>query len=488
MPDIVVAFGLIATVLILTALASGLIERSVLSFPFLFIALGFALGERGVGLLVLGPHSAILEVVATLTLALVLFLDAVKLQVDELGKRWLIPFLILVPGTVLIIILGSLPLALLLGFGWVMAFIGGALLASTDPVVLRDILRDKRIPRPVRQVLKLEGGMNDLVVLPVVLVLIAVSTAQVGGLGQWAPFLTKLLVLGPAVGAAIGFAGAWCMSRVDAHMGIRLEHQAMYGIGLVLASYASATILGGDGFLGAFFAGLAVVVLNQKLCRCFLDYGEVTSEMMMMMAFVLFGAVLSGIIDTVPLLPALGLAALVIFVIRPVVINLVLARAKMSWEARAFVSWFGPRGLNSLLLALLVVEASVPGAELLLATVGIVVLASVVIHGASASPIAAWYSRKASEETLVEERESTVAGLFRPEDREVPRVTAEELDRMLSSAEPPIVLDVRSRSTYEHDDAEIPGSVRVLPDQALDWIADELPKGLTSRQVVAYCT
>ena len=115
-------------------------------------------------------------------------------------------------------------------------------------------------------------------------------------------------------------------------------------------------------------------------------------------------------------------------------------------------------------------------------------LASVVIHGASASPIAAWYSRKASEETLVEERESTVAGLFRPEDREVPRVTAEELDRMLSSPEPPIVLDVRSRSTYEHDDAEIPGSVRVLPDQALDWIADELPKGLTSRQVVAYCT
>ena len=246
--------------------------------------------------------------------------------------------------------------------------------------------------------------------------------------------------------------------------------------------------VGGDGFLGAFFAGLAVVMLNQKLCRCFLDYGEVTSEMMMLLAFVLFGVVLSGIIDTVPLLPALGLAALVIFVIRPVVINLVLARAKMSWEARAFVSWFGPRGLNSLLLALLVVQAGVPGAELLLATVGIVVLASVVIHGASASPAAAWYSRKASEETLVEERESTVVGLFKPEDERVPRVTAEEFDRMLSSPEPPVILDVRSRSTYEHDDAEIPGSVRVLPDQLVDWVADELPRGLADRHVVAYCT
>lgn len=487
MPDIVVAFALIATVLIVTALASGLIERSVLSFPLLFIALGFGMGERGLGILVLGPHSPILEVVATLSLALVLFLDAVNLQVEELGKRWLIPFLILVPGTALIIVLGALPIATLLGFGWVLAFIGGAVLASTDPVMLREILRDNRIPRPVRQILKLEGGMNDLVVLPVVLILIAVSTAQVGSSGQWVQFLAKLVVLGPLVGAAVGVAGAWCMSRVDDKMGIRLEHQALFGIGLVLAAYASATLIGGDGFLGAFFAGLAVVLLNQRLCRCFLDYGEVTSEMMMMLAFVLFGAVLSGIIDTVPLVPALALAALVILVIRPVVINLVLSKARISWEARAFVGWFGPRGLNSLLLALLVVQAAVPGAELLLATVGFVVLASVVIHGSSASPISAWYGRKASEETLVEERESTVVGLFRPQDGEVSRVTPDELNQMLSGEEPPMILDVRSRSTYDHDAAEIPGSVRVLPDLVVDWAADELPM-LNNRLVVAYCT
>jgi NhaP-type Na+/H+ or K+/H+ antiporter len=80
--------------------------------------------------------------------------------------------------------LGALPLVLLVGFGWILAIIGGALLASTDPVVLREILRDNRIPRPVRQILKLEGGMNDLIVLPVILVLIAISTEQVGGLAQ----------------------------------------------------------------------------------------------------------------------------------------------------------------------------------------------------------------------------------------------------------------------------------------------------------------
>ena len=171
MPDFLLAFGIIAVVLTVTALTSGLVERSPLSFPLMFLGLGFLLGKYGFGIIELGPHSEILEIVATLTLALVLFLDAVKLQIRELGKRWLVPLLILGPGTVLIIILGAVPLALLLGFGWIMAFIGGAILASTDPVVLREIVRDRRIPRSVRQILQIEAGMNDLVVLPVILVL-----------------------------------------------------------------------------------------------------------------------------------------------------------------------------------------------------------------------------------------------------------------------------------------------------------------------------
>lgn len=114
----------------------------------------------------------------TLTLALVLFLDAVKLQVDELGKRWLVPALILGPGIALIIAVGALPFGVFLNFSWILAFIGGAVLASTDPVVLGEIVRDERIYRLVQRVLKIEARMNDLVVLPVVLVLIAVATDQ----------------------------------------------------------------------------------------------------------------------------------------------------------------------------------------------------------------------------------------------------------------------------------------------------------------------
>ena len=242
----------------------------------------------------------------------------------------------------------------------------------------------------------------------------------------WARFATELFLLGPAIGFAIGGLGSWLMTRIDALMGVRREYQALYGIGMVLAAYTAATTAGGDGFLGAFAAGLAVVLLNQPLCDSFLEYGEITSEMAMLLAFVLFGAVLSSIIDTVDVLSTFVLAGLVIFVIRPVVLGLVLAKARMSWEAHAFVSWFGPRGLNSLLLALLAVHAGLEDAELLLATVGVVVMASVTVHGATAPLFSFWYSRKVAKETLEEERESTAAGLFSHGESEITLVTVEE--------------------------------------------------------------
>ena len=204
----------------------------------------------------------------------------------------------------------------------------------------------------------------------------------------------------------------------------------------------------------------------------------------MLLAFVLFGVVLSGSLGTVAIGPALLLAGLVIFVIRPSILGLLLFRSKMSWEAHAFVSWFGPRGLNSLLLALLAVQADIAGSELLLATVGLVVLASVAIHGATANPSTAWYARRVARDTLSEEREGTAPGLFQRDETEVRRITPEELNTLLAGADPPVVLDVRSRSDYERERATIPGGVRVLPDQAVEW-ANEHANG---RPVVAYCT
>jgi NhaP-type Na+/H+ or K+/H+ antiporter len=488
MSELVLGLGIIAAVLTLSGLASGLIERAPISFPLIFLGLGFLLGGGGLRVIEIDTHDPLLEVVAIVSLALVLFLDAVKLQLDELKSDWHVPFLTLGPGTIMVILGIALTAYLLVGTTLVQSLLLGAILASTDPVVLRDIIRDERIPRSVRRALGVEAGMNDIVVLPIVLILIAVLTAQPGEQMNWLAFLFKILILSPAIGLMVGGIGSNLMGRADARFNIRKEYQALYGIGLVLAAYAAGQAVYGDGFLAAFFAGLAVTLFNVSLCDCFMEYGEVTSEMMMLLAFVLFGALLSTLLGTVPLIPVLALAVLALGFIRPFSLWLVLKRAKMSNTARLFMGWFGPRGLNSLLLALLVVQASAPDAEYLMAITGAVVVVSVVAHGVTATPLSSAYANKvaASQKTMEEERESTFVGLFEPDAdaHEIVRMTPEELAAQLAGQNPPFVLDVRSRAHYENDAGQIPGSIRVLPDQIGDWAATT-PK---NRPVVAYCT
>jgi NhaP-type Na+/H+ or K+/H+ antiporter len=492
LPDLVAAFALAAVVLTLSALASGIVERAPLSFPIIFLGLGFLIGERGLGILALTPEDPTLEAIAVLTLALVLFLDAVRMEAEEVRGAGLVPVLSLGPGTLITICVVALGANMLLGTSLVESLLLGTVLASTDAVVLRDVVRSERIPRSVRRALSIEAGTNDIVVLPILLVLIAVANSEAASAAEWATLLAQVLLIGPLVGFAVGAVGAWLMAKADATFSISREYQALYGIGLVLLAYAGAQSLGGDGFLAAFAAGFAVAVLNFDLCDCFLDFGETTTEMTMLLSFILFGVVISEIALAVPLVPVLVLAVVVIFVARPLAIGLVLRRAAVSNVARAFIGWFGPRGLNSLLLALLVVQQGVANAEFLLAVTGIVVTVSVVVHGASATPLSSLYGRALEHSTLQEEREGTAAGLFEGPAGETPRIKPEELARELEGTNPPIILDVRTRSQYERDKTQIPGSVRVSTDRVEEWarrLIAENPDGEPFvRPVATYCT
>jgi sodium/hydrogen antiporter len=309
------------------------------------------------------------------------------------------------------------------------------------------------------------------------------------GAGYWIGFLSRLLILSPVVGLAVGGIGAWIMGKADERYSIRREYQALYGIGLVLASYTSAQALGGDGFLAAFFAGLAVALFDITLCDCFMDYGEVTAEMAMLLAFILFGAVLGPLFGTINFGLALVFAIIAIVVVRPGALMVALLRAQMSPMARAFIAWFGPRGLSALLLALLVVQAGAPQATSLLAMAGVVVVVSVLAHGVTATPASKRYGEQIAKAkvTMAEERESDVAGLFEGEASDVPRVTPAELRAMMDKSPPPIILDVRTRAHYAESDGQIPGSVRVLPDQIHEWAA-EVDPAAKQRKVIAYCT
>ena len=484
MPDVLTGLGIVATVLILSALASGFIERAPLSFPMIFMGIGALIGGRGLDLIDIHAHDPVLETLGIITLSLVLFLDALNLRLEEFGSEWLIPVLALGPGTIMTVAIIAVASVWLFDLKWSVALLIGAILASTDPVVLREVVRDRRIPGSVRRSLVVEAGTNDLVVLPAVLILVTVAEGAAGGLGGWADFLSRLLLLSPLVGAVIGAAGAASMAWVDRKHQIRTEFQALYGVGLVLAAYSAADALGGDGFLAAFAAGFAVSSLNFGLCQCFLEFGEVTSEMAMLLSFVLFGALISQLITTIDLGTTLFFALIVIFISRPLSMSIVLSRAHTSNVARAFVAWFGPRGLNSLLLALIVLQMGLSQGEEVLAIVGAVVAISVVLHGSTATPLAAWYGRRVDHEVFEEERSGTASDLFFGEASDSPVISVNELSALLESDSPPIVLDVRTRSQRHRDGGMIPGSVRIESGDVVDWIREQERK----RLVVAYCT
>jgi NhaP-type Na+/H+ or K+/H+ antiporter len=140
------AFAVIAGVLVVSALAAGLVERAPLSFPMLFLGLGFLIGDRGLQLVSIGLDNQVLQVVAVVTLALVLFLDAVNLELTELRRDWLAPFLVLGPATLLVAGVARRGRHAAVDLPVVLALLLGTILASTDPVVLRDVLRDSCIP------------------------------------------------------------------------------------------------------------------------------------------------------------------------------------------------------------------------------------------------------------------------------------------------------------------------------------------------------
>jgi NhaP-type Na+/H+ or K+/H+ antiporter len=483
MDELSIAFTIVAAVLMLSGLVSGFARVAPISVPIIFLGLGLLLGGGELGVLRIDVHDRALEAVAVLSLAFVLFLDAVHLRFDGDRQSWLVPVLALGPGTLLTVALVAVSAMLIFKTSVVESLLLGAILASIDPVVLRDVVRDERVPRSIRQALTTEAGTNDIVALPLILVLAEIARGEDGSAADWLSLLGRLFLLGPLAGAAVGFVSVSLIAWVRKRTPISREYRALFGVGGVLAAYVAGEAVGGSGFLAVFAAGAVVVATDYDLCDCFLEYGEVTAEMAMLLAFVLFGAMLSSLIGTVPLMPALLFAAFVLVVARPLAIGLVLQRAVVSRQARLFIGWFGPRGLSSLLFALLIVARGVPGAERLLAITGVVVIASVVVHGVSATPATGAYARAVARQTLPEERESTATGLFATEYEEVPRITPEELAVRLAEPNPPVVLDVRTRSAVGGQPG-IPGSVRVPPDEVVVW-AEKQDRG---RPIVTFCT
>src|SRR5688572_1059393 len=377
----IAVLGLVGAVIVLTSLMSGWVERANLPQVAVFLLLGAVLGPAALGLMDVGLDSPVLRVVATLGLALVLFTDAVTLNFTEVRRRLRLAILILGPGTLaaagVVAVLGRW----LLGLDWASSFVLAAPIASTDPVMLRGLLRRRDIPDDARTALRLESGLNDIVLLPVLLIAMAFvpGASEDDAVGK---LLLSLFVLGPLAGVAVGLIAVGLLRFARKRIGVRRDYESIYSLGVCFSSFAAAEALHGSGFLAAFFAGVVIARLDDDLCDCFVEYGETTAEMLLMFTFVLLGGSLiwAGLGSLSGVMAVFVVLALLT---RPIVLLGALAKEKMDVKSRALITWFGPRGLSTLLLALLPAFVAVPGAEKLFAISGLVVLLSVVVHGGS---------------------------------------------------------------------------------------------------------
>jgi NhaP-type Na+/H+ or K+/H+ antiporter len=492
---LVTTIALVGIVVIVASLLSGALDRSGLPIVAVFILLGTVLGPAALDLIDIGFESPALRVLATLGLALVLFSDAVTLDIRQFRTRGKLIWRLLGPGTLAPALLIACAARWLLGLSWPASAILGAALASTDPVVLRSLIRSRAVPDTARLALRLETGMNDVVLLPIVVVamlMLGVDPHGAGGSASDAQQLTRnlvgLFVLGPLLGALIGWIGITALAQVRSRIGVRRDYESLFGLGLAFTGYAAAEAVGGSGFLAAFAAGLVINAQDVELCDCFLEYGEATAEMFLLLTFVAFGTSLIWTGLDVVSVRTLAFAAIALTA-RTIVLYPVLYKTNLSRRDRRLVSLFGARGLSSLLLTLLPLFAGVTGARELFAVAALVVLLSVVLHGASI----AWFLRTDRVEMPSVSRVSmpvVATGGPQPatttqELEEGAGITIDELRSLRASNDDVIVVDARAPRSYAADPFDAEGAVRIDPD---DPVRDATAKRLSMQgTLVVFC-
>ena len=486
----VAALALIGTVIIVASLLSGAVERSGTPQVAIFLLLGAMLGPAGIGVVDFPLQSESIEVLATLALVLVLFSEAISVDIGEVREHRRLAALILGPGTILPAALIAVGAWLLLDLPPAAAAILGAALASTDPVLLRTLVRSPALPPPARLALRLESGLNDVILLPVVvLAIVALGHAGTNPAGI-ARLVMGLFLLGPVLGMVVGYIAIVLLDRVRSSVGVRRDYESLYALGVAFSAFAAAETVGGSGFLAAFAAGLVVAAMDVELCDCFLDYGEASAEMFLLLTFVAFGA---SVIWTG--LEAADVTTLVFAVlalgVRTAVLIPVLRFAGVEPRSCRLIAWLGPRGLSTLLLALLPVFAGVEGAVRLFQITSLVVLLSVVVHGGG---IAIFIRRSRTDRPSTpavrqEEPEPRAFGRASSEPEATPapeKITITELRELWQRAEPVTVLDVRTERSYRDSHAIAGGAIRMPPDDAVRLARERrLDPGAT---LVLYCT
>lgn len=397
------AIGILAVLIcfLLAGSVSQKIRGTIITLPIVYTMFGIVLGGLVLDIIPLSREDQLVELIAELTLILVLATDASRISVRGLLRDHNLPARLLGISLPLTMIAGAVIAVLIfteLSF-WEAAILG-VVLAPTDASLGQSVVSNPIVPVRIRQTLNIESGMNDGIAMPFLLAALALASSEAL---YKTPFhfladLAVQIIVGIIAGVAIGYLGAKFLQLGQRSGWMSREYQRICSIALILISALVAELMGGNGFIAAFSFGIAFSRVEIEEADDLHEYVEIEVAILMLLTFLLFGAVMLP-----PAVEALSpeivlYAGLSLTLVRMIPVGISLIGEKVRPITTLFVGWFGPRGVASILYIFLVLEQeSLFSLELIYSAAMITVLLSIFAHGITAAPAAKLYGTKIAE-------------------------------------------------------------------------------------------
>ena len=391
-----VGLATIMVIILVWGAVSRPLDRRGVTSAIVFVGAGFMAGATVFGLLDVSVESEVAQRVTEVALVLLLFSDAARLDLRALRHELGWPSRLLLIGLPLTMLAGAgVGLLVFPGMALASVFLLSIMLSSTDAALGQKVVTDPSVPARVRQALDVESGLNDGLAVPFFLVALDLANAELTTGVTWAVVsnAAEQIGWGLAAGLAAGLFGA-LLFRLAARRGwIGGEWRQIVVMAAALLAYALALTLGGSGFIAAFVGGLAFGRFSGQQDSAVTLFTEETGGLLAAVTWIGFGALALGMAIPHVTWQVVLYAALSLTLVRMIPVAIAMAGQGMRRPTVAFIGWFGPRGLASVVFALLVVERGVPEGQTLLTTVVLTVALSVLLHGLTSAPLVSTYHR-----------------------------------------------------------------------------------------------
>ena len=398
------ALLLVAAIILLYGVVSRPLDKRGVTSALVFTVVGLAVGTAGLELIELELESAVATTITEIALALLLFTDAARLDLRELSRQRQWPSRLLLVGLPLTLIAGAVAgLLVFPGMALASAFLLSTMLASTDAALGQRVVSDEAVPERVRQALDVESGLNDGLAVPFFLVAVDVARAELTTGVTWAVVwnAAEQIGWGLLAGVAAGVLGGLLFRLAAGRGWLEGTWRQIVPLAVALLAFEGAVELGGSGFIAAFVGGMAFGYASRERELSVTYFTEQAGDLVAALVWIGFGAAALAWAAPHITWQVVLYALLSLTVVRMLPVAVALWRTGARPQTVAFIGWFGPRGLASIVFGLLALEAAVPDSTTLLTTVVVTVAFSVVAHGLTSAPLVGvyrrWYTGRADE-------------------------------------------------------------------------------------------